>query len=257
MSGEAERDKIFDFLVEYGYYLMNLIVKEKVMAEEQSFPRIPETNWWKLRNQFNKTLPTVVNKTYLKSLLGLETEVAANNLLSPLKKIGIIDNEGKPTERANDWRSDSKYSLVCKNIIKEVYPTELIDLYSGENIEKDKVKDWFKDNKKLGVDTANQCANMYILLNDAKPKKEVDENKSNKTNKKQKNPKKDDKNSGKNKEVNSDKDKIDSLSVKKDENLPLLNINLQVHISADATTEQIDAIFSSMAKHLYRNKNAN
>jgi hypothetical protein len=32
---------------------------------------------------------------------------------------------------------------------------------------------------------------------------------------------------------------------------PSLHIDIQVHISADASPEQIDQIFSSMAKHLY------
>ena len=34
--------------------------------------------------------------------------------------------------------------------------------------------------------------------------------------------------------------------------LPGININLQVHISADATADQIDQIFASMAKHIYQ-----
>lgn len=35
-------------------------------------------------------------------------------------------------------------------------------------------------------------------------------------------------------------------------NSPSLHIDLQVHISPEATAEQIDKIFASMAKHLYR-----
>ncbi|MBZ5636149.1 MAG: hypothetical protein LAO55_23720 [Acidobacteriia bacterium] len=33
---------------------------------------------------------------------------------------------------------------------------------------------------------------------------------------------------------------------------PDLNINLQIHISADASADQIEQIFASMAKHIYR-----
>ena len=32
---------------------------------------------------------------------------------------------------------------------------------------------------------------------------------------------------------------------------PELNINVQIHISSDASADQIDQIFRSMAKHLY------
>jgi hypothetical protein len=36
------------------------------------------------------------------------------------------------------------------------------------------------------------------------------------------------------------------------EPIPSLHIDVQVHIPSDASAEQIDAIFSSMAKHLYK-----
>ena len=36
------------------------------------------------------------------------------------------------------------------------------------------------------------------------------------------------------------------------ESSPGLHINIQVHISADATPDQIDKIFESMAKHIYK-----
>jgi hypothetical protein len=32
---------------------------------------------------------------------------------------------------------------------------------------------------------------------------------------------------------------------------PDLHIDVQIHISADASTEQIEAVFASMARHLY------
>ena len=32
---------------------------------------------------------------------------------------------------------------------------------------------------------------------------------------------------------------------------PELNINVQIHISSDASAEQVDQIFKSMAEHLY------
>ncbi len=32
---------------------------------------------------------------------------------------------------------------------------------------------------------------------------------------------------------------------------PILNADMQIHIGADASDAQIDAVFKSMAKHLY------
>jgi len=40
----------------------------------------------------------------------------------------------------------------------------------------------------------------------------------------------------------------------KNEQGPDLRINLQIHISADASPDQIDQIFASMAKHIYNRK---
>lgn len=36
---------------------------------------------------------------------------------------------------------------------------------------------------------------------------------------------------------------------------PSLYIDIQIHISSDASADQIDQIFASMAKHLYKNSN--
>ena len=37
-------------------------------------------------------------------------------------------------------------------------------------------------------------------------------------------------------------------------NIPAININLQIHISSDASPEQIDKIFESMSKHIYKDR---
>lgn len=74
------------------------------MAEDKnkaSYPMIPESNWWSMRNQFSKTLPSTVSVNYLKTLLALATDQAARNILSPLKSLGILDDDGHPTDLAN------------------------------------------------------------------------------------------------------------------------------------------------------------
>jgi len=37
--------------------------------------------------------------------------------------------------------------------------------------------------------------------------------------------------------------------------LPSIHIDIQIHISSDSKSEQIDQVFASMAKHLYPSKN--
>lgn len=67
--------------------------------------------------------------SYLKSLLSLNSDQSARNILAPLRQMGIIDADGKPQPRATDWRSDAKYPDVCSAIIAEIYPQELLDLF--------------------------------------------------------------------------------------------------------------------------------
>ena len=64
------------------------------MADKQIYPMISEKSWWQLRNQFKKTIPSVVNVSYLKSLLSLNSDQSARNILAPLRQMGIIDADG-------------------------------------------------------------------------------------------------------------------------------------------------------------------
>ncbi len=214
------------------------------MVEKQTFPRIPESNWWTLRNQFHKTLPTSVTTSYLKSLLNLTTDVAASNLLSPLKQIGLIDDEGKPTPRATNWRSDTKYSETCKEIIKEVYPSELIELYSGSNLNKNSIKEWFKNTTSLGEVAAGQCASMYILLQEAKIN--LDDNNIKKAQKIVK------PNTKPQQKKSQTQETVSNKSIQKVDEIPNIHINLQIHISPEANADQIESIFANVAKYLYR-----
>ena len=93
------------------------------MADKQIYPMISEKSWWQLRNQFKKTIPSVVNVSYLKSLLSLNSDQSARNILSPLRQMGIIDADGKPQPRATDWEvmlNTQTYVplLLLKSILK-------------------------------------------------------------------------------------------------------------------------------------------
>lgn len=69
------------------------------MAEQNnSYPMISEKTWWTIREKFQATVPSVVSTTYIKSLLTLGSDNSAtSNVISPLKRMALIDSEGKPT----------------------------------------------------------------------------------------------------------------------------------------------------------------
>lgn len=229
------------------------------MADNNTYPKIPEKNWWSIRAQFRRSMPPAVTGSYLKSLLDLTSDKAASNLLSPLKQMKLIDDEGKPTDRANEWRDDNKYSSVCEQIVEEIYPSEIRSLYPGPDFDKDKIAQWFMTTAKLGEPASKMVASMFILLSSKEIK--VDTNgaatNASKTTKKVPQKKNDTKSkSGTNILVGPDthNNVTASTLANGSPTSPTLHIDLQIHISPDASNEQIDNIFASIAKHLYNAK---
>ena len=134
------------------------------MADKKVYPRIPESNWWAIRQKFKQTLPSIVNTSYIKALLNFDTNKAANNLIRILKQFNIIDADGKPLPRANDWRNDEKYKEVCANIATEIYPQTLLDLYPGPDFDKSGITRWFMDDAFIGEPAAKLNTVTYIML---------------------------------------------------------------------------------------------
>lgn len=219
---------------------------------------ISEKSWWQLRNQFKKTIPSAVNVSYLKSLLSLNSDQSARNILAPLRQMGIIDADGKPKPRATDWRSDAKYPDVCSAIISEIYPQELLDLFPDAQVDNVTAKTWFMDTCSLGDNAAGKITSTFSMLKSGQIKSDADVTKTSisppkaKSNKPQKSVP----------AGNATKPVFVSPMSAVDANAPTISatvasptpsvhIDLQIHISPDASPEQIDSIFASMAKHLY------
>lgn len=222
------------------------------MAEQNnnSYPMISEKNWWTIRNKFKSTLPSVVTPNYVKTLLTMSSDNSANsNVISPMKRIGLIDDENKPTSLANDWRLDNKYKSACDAIIKAVYPTELLDLFPDSNIDRNSARNWFMS-QGVGQGAADKMVALFILLKsgEIKEKKTTPIQKDKTTKKTDTKPKKATLVSTEN-EIATPTSTPPTITTAS--NQPNLHIDLQIHISPDSTAEQIETIFASMAKHLY------
>lgn len=99
------------------------------MAEEEkrrSFPSIPNSNWWDLRNRFKQSVPAKVDPDYIQAVLGVG-EGHAKNLIPQLTALGLIGEDGKPTELAMDWRDDGTYADACAGVRGKMYPQGLQD----------------------------------------------------------------------------------------------------------------------------------
>jgi Family of unknown function (DUF5343) len=232
------------------------------MAEsdaKKNYPMLPISHWWTLRKKFRQSLPGIVTDSYLATVLNMDVNSARANVLPFLKTLGIIDSEGKPLPRAKLWRDDEHYAEVCKAILKEVYPEELISAVTDPVNEKVKARRWFAQRTGVGEAASNRMVSLYSVLVEADASKEPEEKKNVPKASASKVAAKSQKRvqglSDKPVAVESDKSGQGN-SEKGHSTLkrgPDVNINLQIHISSDASPDQIEQIFSSMSKHLYKN----
>lgn len=223
------------------------------MADKVTYPMIPEKSWWVLREQFKKTIPSTVNVSYLKSLLGLTSDQAARNIISPLRQLRIIDENDKPTPRANEWRNDSKYGDLCATLVKEIYPQELLDLFPEPSVDTSAAKLWFMDTGSVGDSAAAKIVALFSLLKAGEVKTDFDTSKSVQTTQAKSKPSPKPSLKSKSNPTISLPSQPEAKEVSHKNTTPTLHIDLQIHISPEASPEQIDAIFSSVAKHLYKN----
>lgn len=134
------------------------------MADSNSYPMISEKNWWTIREKFKASLPAIATPNYVKTLLTLSSDSSANsNVITPMRRIGLLDEENKPTALANDWRLDNKYKEVCSSIIKNVYPTELLDLFPDSNVDRASARNWFMS-QGVGQGAADKMVALFMLL---------------------------------------------------------------------------------------------
>ena len=241
------------------------------LKESVDYPMISTSAWWKLRKQFQQTMPSRVTANTLASLFGMTPKSAGVNLLSPLKKMGLVDSEGRTTDRANRWRDDNQYPLVCEEIRKEIYPQDLLDTFPGPDSPRSSVEQWFAIEAGVGESAKQKMAKLYLLLAEANPTKQGGASNPVKASKgnaplsslksKGSTPKKleTDKSNGGAPAPSSlePMQNIQTPPQPMNSITPSLHIDIQIHISPDASADQIDHIFESMSKHLYKGRNVN
>jgi hypothetical protein len=225
-------------------------------VERKSFPRISAKSWWTLRDRFRKSIPSVVDETYLSSVLGVSERSAKANDLPPLRTLGLIDGTGKPTERAVRWRDDRHYPEVCAEIREEVYPQALRDIAADPKTDRGELSRWFSTTTRAGEAAVAKMTATYVLLTEADPK-------STSTG-----PEKAEKRARPNKPAIAKRGaaQIDRPAHLEDSNSgrvpppvqeasdgqrnPSIHFDIQIHIAPETSADQIEAIFASMAKHL-------
>lgn len=140
------------------------------MGLENKFvpPRIPESAWWIIRDQFIKSMPNQVTATYISSLLDA-SDTYAKFILSFLKKVSLLDESSNPTNLTQQWCDDKTYPDVCQQIL-QIYPEELRRLADVQKLDKREIERIFSMYFYVGNAVSKQYTSFYLLLLDAKPK---------------------------------------------------------------------------------------
>ena len=223
------------------------------MAEKETYPTIPARQWWGLRNKFKQSIPPTVTQGYIAAALGMGEDSAKANILPALRAMKIIDQDGKPLERAKRWRDDEQYASVCEEIRQEIYPSELVHALPPPSPNRESVERWIGNRTGAGENAAGKMASLYLLLCEADPKagQEISPAPA-----KPSKPKpiiipkaqKSTSASVPTPAENTPAQVQKTVSISKP--VPSLHIDIQIHIAADSSNAQIDQIFASMAKHL-------
>jgi len=224
-----------------------------------SFPSIPTPHWWTLRKKFKQSIPGVVTDNYVASVLNMQLNSAQANVMPALRATKIIDRDGKPLDRAKRWRDDEAYPAVCEEIRKDIYPDDLLHAIPDPVKNRTAAERWFANHTGAGTAAVTKMVTFYALLTEADPKKAPEETTSSSA-------------KGKAKAATRPARKVERAAVRQVSTDtggagaegaskgksdaggrgPAVHINLQIHISADASTDQIDQVFASMAKHIYK-----
>jgi hypothetical protein len=168
---------------------------------------------------------------------------AKANIIPSLVMMGIIDSEGKPTERATSWRDDQQYVEVCREIRSECYPQELLDAAPGPTVDRALVERWFANRTGAGTVAVRRFSLVYEFLTTATvPGKQVRPA----TRAKPRRPAKQEAAQG----IPGESVPAAEAGQVLQDLVPSVHIDIQIHISPDAKAEQIDHIFASIAKHL-------
>ena len=218
-------------------------------STKQSYPTIPAKSWWALRERFRQSIPASVTPTYLATVLEISERSAKTHVLGGLKALGIVQDDGTPSPRANRWRDDEHYPEVCREIREAIYPQELRDAVPDPSNMRSAAESWFLTTTGCGKQSAQKMTSLYSLLVEATPpsRDEATPGTSTKATRKPPDPK------PKSPPKQPDQEIQAQISTRQAPGIemPEMRLNLEIRIDASVTPEQIDHIFSSMAKHLY------
>lgn len=219
------------------------------MAEERTtFPQVPRTVWWGVRGILQSKPSVTFDAKLLSISLGVQ-EAAAAAYLKQLQDLKVLDSDGKATPIALKWRLDAGYTEAASKLLELNYPDTLRDTIPPLVENREKIVQWFMHDG-LGKGAAGNKAATYLLIgaskpNEVEPSAKPKGGKVTATDTSKRTPEKT------KKSEKEDGPSENQPNGKESPSIIPLNLNMQIHISADATNEQIEHVFKSIRKYLY------
>jgi len=188
-------------------------------------------------------VPTKADQKWLQSL-GFKSS-NDRTMIGILKYIGFMDESGVPTSRWREYRG-ANHKQVLANAVREGY-SGLFDVYpDAHDRSTQDIEHVVSTSSSAGKQAVTKTVKTFQALcaeadfsalggtSTAFSQEETPNDNS-----------------------NGNESQFDSSAKRTPDNsggtsAPSLHVDIQVHISPEATAEQIDQIFASMSKHLYR-----
>lgn len=194
----------------------------------------------KLANFFHKiqqdvSVPDKVSTKWLQSI-GF-TSSNDVSMIGVLQFIGFVDSAKVPTEDWQSYRDRDKAPRVLAQSIRRGY-SELFDRYNdAQSRNNDELTNFFRSEGGLGSKATALMVKTFAELCSLSQFSETSTNGAQISQK------------GNARLVPQGETPVSESA---EPAMPALHLDVQIHISADASPEQIDHIFESMAKHLYK-----
>jgi hypothetical protein len=112
------------------------------MADKSSYPQLPSTVWWGVRNILQRSPNATIDERALGVELSVQ-ETAARQYLAELKRVGILGDENRATPVALKWRLDETYAEAVDEILRNAYPEGLIQVAPRGAADRQKIISWF------------------------------------------------------------------------------------------------------------------
>ena len=121
--------------------------------------------WNEIRNKLEKgQADTITVDKLLSKIKSVKSKKTAQGCVTSMKYFGLIDESGNLTNRGIEWSNCSTYANACSQIIKDIYPNEIIDLLLDKNLENQEKADVLQQYGSFGKDGAIKNVRFFYTL---------------------------------------------------------------------------------------------